>query len=157
MKVYTDRMRIGNIIVIHLLFIAGLVWLLFNASSHWLLSIMMVAVIILFSFIVFNQGKLFLRKQLNYQLTSIGIQDYSQSEQGVLLPWQNISRVEMLADQSDFQIMITGYTDDQPFVVILIERFSLRWKVFANIWKEIKQFADIYQFELIDNRIINKH
>jgi len=34
MKVYTDRMRIGNVIVIHLLFIAGLVWLMYNASSH---------------------------------------------------------------------------------------------------------------------------
>lgn len=157
MKVYTDRMRIGNIIFIHLLFIAGLVWLLFNASSHWLLSAMMIAVIILFSFIVLNQGKLFIRKQLNYQITSVGIRDYSQSEKGILLPWQNISRVEMLADQSDFQIMITGYTDDQPFVVILIERFSLRWKVFANVWKEIKKYADIYPFELLDHRIINKN
>jgi len=63
----------------------------------------------------------------------------------------------MLANQSDFQIMITGYIDDQPFVVILIERFSLRWKVSASVWKEIKQYTNIYQFELINHRIINKH
>jgi len=47
---------------------------------------MRVAIIILFSFIVFIQGSLLLRKQLNYPLMSAGFQDYSQSEQGVLLP-----------------------------------------------------------------------
>lgn len=156
MNIYTDRMRITSVILVHLLFIAGLTWLLFNSQTNLILSFMIFFVIALFIFITIKQMKVLLNKKLNYQISEAGIVDYSQDSRGLHLNWENINRIEMVADQSDFNIMITGYTEEIPFVVIVIDRFTLRWQVFSKVWKELKKYSEIYEFEIIDNRLINK-
>lgn len=156
LNIYTDRLRISMVIMVHLLFIFGLAWIFFNSETHFLLKGLIVAVAILFGYITYLQMKNFAAKQLLYQISETGISDFTQTPMTLTIPWKKITRIEMFADSTDFKIIVTGATEELPVAYVVINRFSFRWSKFKQIWDKLTPYAEQYGIEIIDTRVINK-
>lgn len=150
-NIYTDKIRVTIILIVHLLFIGFLIALLIYNEFTFGYNLIITLVTLLFVYAAYKEALKLFNSDLLYSITSNGISDYTVSGSTVSIKWEQVIRAEMITDSSNYQIAIIGEDDAKDYTYILINRYSFRWSQFKEIWEQIKYYSKKHKFEIVDN------
>ncbi|MGX8832933.1 hypothetical protein ACWG0P_01885 [Amedibacillus sp. YH-ame6] len=162
---YIVREDIGKIlaaILVYTLFVAGLVVIILVKSLP-ILGVMLLALLAgLLSLVIFSNVRKLLHPADMYKICKEGIYDYTKEHEPLFLTWEEIMKVEMLANNSSLQIGILASktleereemnkrmkenlreNGNRVFYSIMLDGFQFHKKHFQEIYQEIKRFAII--------------
>lgn len=159
-SVYTDKLKQIVEVIANLVFIVGLLWIVIDRQPHIAVSIFIGVVTILLCANIFSKIKKMRERNPLFIIDNKGIRDYTKETNGCTLHWKDVSRIELISNNTSLQIGIlsTVVLQDQEEIsasvrknlvsngnvamyTIMIDGFQFRKKKFKEIFKEIKSYA----------------
>lgn len=167
-EVFMDKTKGLISIIVYAMFAIGIVAIICTSEVHIVMLIVMIMLIALFIMALVVKIKKMSMSGVLYKFDESGIWDYTKKEDTLFLSWDEIFKIEMIPNNTSLQIGILAKktievkenmsrqmkenlleNGNLAFYSILIDGFDFRKKKFFEIFKELKEFAEFKNKDIL--------